>query len=77
MVLNQSILIIFTSVSKNKKQILTFYSTFKYYLNKYELDGVRKYRIDCLIKRAKSKFIKSILLEHILTSSICFINYYS
>ena len=49
----------------------------KDYLNKFELDGVRKYRIDCLIKRAKSKFIKSILLEHILTSSICFINYYS
>ena len=46
--------------TKNKKQILAFYSTFKFYLNKYELDGVRKYRIDCLIKRAKSKFIKSL-----------------
>ena len=46
--------------TKNKKQILAFYSTFKFYLNKYELDGIRKYRIDCLIKRAKSKFIKSL-----------------
>ena len=46
--------------TKSKKQILTFYSTFKFYLSKYELDGIRKYRIDCLIKRAKSKFIKSL-----------------
>ena len=45
---------------KNKKKILAFYSTFKFYLNKYELDGIRKYRIDCFMKRAKSKFIKSL-----------------
>ena len=40
--------------------ILAFYSKFKYYLNKYDLDGIRKYRIDCIIKKAKAKFMKSL-----------------
>lgn len=45
---------------QNKKVILVFYSTFKYYLNKYNFDGIRKYRIDCIIKKAKAKFMKSL-----------------
>ena len=45
---------------QNKRIILAFYSTFKYYLTKYDLDGIRKYRIDCIIKKAKAKFMKSL-----------------
>ena len=47
-------------VDKEKKEIISLYSTFKYLKEKYGIENSRKNRMDCLIKKIKTKYINAI-----------------
>lgn len=47
-------------VDRDKNKIISLYSTFKCLKEKYGLKNTRKNRIDCIIKKVKTKYIKSI-----------------
>ena len=47
-------------VDIEQNKILSLYSTFKYLKVKYELKNTRKNRIDCIIKKVKTKYLKAI-----------------
>ena len=47
-------------VDSEQNKIISLYSTFKYLKEKYGLKDMRKNRIDCIIKKVKSKFFKAI-----------------
>ena len=47
-------------VDSEQNKIISLYSTFKYLKEKYGLKNMRKNRIDCIIKKVKSKFFKAI-----------------
>lgn len=47
-------------VDIEQNKILSLYSTFKYLKEKYGVKNMRKNRIDCIIKKVKSKFFKAI-----------------
>lgn len=47
-------------VDIEKNKIISLYSTFKYLKEKYGVKNMRKNRIDCIIKKVKSKFFKAI-----------------
>lgn len=45
---------------KNHNKILSLYSTFKFLRTQFKLENTRKNQIGCLIKKVKTKFIKSL-----------------
>ena len=47
-------------VDSEQNKIISLYSTFKYLKEKYGVKNMRKNRIDCIIKKVKSKFFKAI-----------------
>ena len=47
-------------VDIDQNKIISLYSTFKFLKRKYGLKNERKNRIDCLIKKVKTKYIKGI-----------------
>ena len=47
-------------VDIDQNKIISLYSTFKFLKKKYGLKNERKNRIDCLIKKVKTKYIKGI-----------------
>ena len=47
-------------VDRDKNKIISLYSTFKCLKEKFGLKNTRKNRIDCIIKKVKTKYIKSI-----------------
>ena len=47
-------------VDKEKKEIISLYSTFKYLKEKYGIENSRKNRMDCMIKKIKTKYINAI-----------------
>ena len=47
-------------VEQEKKEIVSLYSTFKYLKEKYGIENSRKNRMDCLIKKIKTKYINAI-----------------
>ena len=47
-------------VDKDKNEIISLYSTFKYLKEKYSIENKRKNRMDCIIKKAKTKFLNAI-----------------
>ena len=47
-------------VDIDQNKIISLYSTFKYLKRKYGLKNERKNRIDCIIKKVKTKYIKAI-----------------
>ena len=47
-------------VNRNKNKIISLYSIFKCLKEKYGLKNTRKNRINCIIKKVKTKYIKSI-----------------
>ena len=47
-------------VDKENKEIISLYSTFKYLKEKYGIENSRKNRMDCLIKKIKTKYINAI-----------------
>ena len=47
-------------VDKDKNEIISLYSTFKYLKEKYGIKNKRKNRMDCIIKKAKTKFLNAI-----------------
>ena len=47
-------------VDSDNNQIISLYSTFKYLKEKLGLKNTRKNRIDCIIKKVKTKYIKAI-----------------
>ena len=47
-------------VDKEKNEIISLYSTFKYLKEKYDIDNKRKNRMDCIIKKVKTKFLNAI-----------------
>ena len=47
-------------VDSEQKKVLSLYSTFRYLKVKYQLKNKRKNRIDCLVKKVKTKFLKAI-----------------
>jgi len=47
-------------VDKEKREIISLYSTFKYLKEKYGIENSRKNRMDCMIKKIKTKYINAI-----------------
>ena len=47
-------------VDKEKKEIISLYSTFKYLKEKYNINNSRKNRMDCIIKKVKTKYMNAI-----------------
>ena len=47
-------------VDKEKNEIISLYSTFKYLKEKYKIKNSRKNRIDCIVKKVKTKYINAI-----------------
>ena len=47
-------------VDKEKKEIRSLYSTFKYLKEKYNINNSRKNRMDCIIKKVKTKYMNAI-----------------
>jgi hypothetical protein len=47
-------------VDKEKKEIISLYSTFKYLKEKYNIKNSRKNKMDCIIKKVKTKYINAI-----------------
>ena len=47
-------------VDKEKNEIISLYSTFKYLKEKYNIKNSRKNRIDCIIKKVKTKYLNGI-----------------
>ena len=47
-------------VDSNQNKIISLYSTFKLLKEKYGLKNKRKNRIDCIIKKAKTKYLNAI-----------------
>ena len=47
-------------VDSDNNQIISLYSTFKYLKEKLGLKNTRKNRIDCIIKKVKTRYIKAI-----------------
>ena len=47
-------------VDIDNNKIISLYSTFKYLKNKFGLKNTRKNRIDCIIKKVKTKYLKAI-----------------
>ena len=47
-------------VDKEKNEIISLYSTFKYIKEKYNIKNSRKNRIDCIIKKVKTKYMNAI-----------------
>ena len=47
-------------VDKEKKEIISLYSTFKYLKEKYKIKNSRKNKMDCIIKKVKTKYMNAI-----------------
>ena len=47
-------------VDKEKMEIISLYSTFKYLKEKYNIKNSRKNRMDCIIKKIKTKYMNGI-----------------
>ena len=47
-------------VDSDNNKIISLYSTFKFLKEKYGLKNTRKNRIDCIIKKVKTKYLKAI-----------------
>ncbi len=47
-------------VDKEKKEIVSLYSTFKYLKEKYNIKNSRKNRMDCIVKKIKTKYLNAI-----------------
>ena len=47
-------------VDQEKKEIVSLYSTFKYLKEKYNIKNSRKNRIDCIVKKIKTKYLNAI-----------------
>ena len=47
-------------VDKENNEIISLYSTFKYLKEKYGIKNKRKNRMDCIIKKAKTRFLNAI-----------------
>ena len=47
-------------VDHEKKEIVSLYSTFKYLKEKYNINNSRKNRLDCIVKKVKTKYLNAI-----------------
>ena len=47
-------------VDQEKKEIVSLYSTFKYLKEKYNIKNSRKNRMDCIVKKIKTKYLNAI-----------------
>ena len=47
-------------IDKEKKEIISLYTTFKYLKEKYCIKNSRKNRMDCIIKKVKTKYMNAI-----------------
>lgn len=45
---------------KEKNEIISLYSTFKYLKSKYNIKNIRKNKLDCIVKKIKTKYLNAI-----------------